>query len=616
MEGSAQVHLVSANQDLYHVSSETYRGTRLASFTDAVTGTNYAYTYTDGGRLRSAKVATGSTLNSLLCLSFNRNKNFTPGASFGNLERVRDQAPVTPAIDLYSYSGTDIASSGVGPDAPASIGPQQGTPTNTFGYDYAGRIISKSSGGEVLTYDPLGRLTSVTRANAPGEVLAYDALGQLVGRLSGSTLTYYVGDVATATTAKPSACTAPGCDLGTPTPPITVDVHVYAGARRIATVRAGTGATGRILYYHRDRLGSVVATSTDGGAAGASYGYDVYGSMTVQTESPDTASELGFTGELRLSGGLYVMGIRIYDAGLRQFLQPDVLNPMSYTYAGGDPVNRIDPTGMIDTPSFQADHGDFGGSGGLFNTSPCSSDGSGRRTCGEDIRIGGKREGGDYHPPEPSKPIDWGELASRKDNGSASHERAGGGAAVGVRGRQLAGRAPRRSYWQRTWDNFELTNRTVPGILSPVGMTLWTGRYIIPAINGISVLGWMGSGFSGATLGAATFTAVETGVIAVASSVTVFAATELFSKSECSRVPSSRQPLRAASDATVAPTAATISSRIPDGTRVCVDTARGFAFFYWSGLVLLVTNVLAVARYRRGTASVVFGDFCGNAAVI
>src|SRR5690242_11021197 len=61
-------------------------GNTLASFTDAVTETNYSCTYTDGGRLRSAKVATGSTLNSLLCLSFNRNKNFTPGASFGNLE--------------------------------------------------------------------------------------------------------------------------------------------------------------------------------------------------------------------------------------------------------------------------------------------------------------------------------------------------------------------------------------------------------------------------------------------------------------------------------------------------------------------------------------------------
>jgi RHS repeat-associated protein len=386
MEGSAQVHLVSANQDLYHASSEAYRGTRLASFTDAVTGTNYAYTYTDGGRLRSAKVATGSTLNSLLCLSFNRNKNFTPGASFGNLERVRDQAPSTPAIDLYSYPGTDIANSGSGPDAPASIGPQQGPPTNTFGYDYAGRIISKSSGGEALTYDPLGRLTSVTRANAPGEVLTYDALGQVVGRLSGSTLTYYVGGAVTLTTTKPSTCTVPGCALDTPTPPITVDVHVYAGARRIATIRAGISANGRILYYHRDRLGSVVATSTDGSVAGATYGYDVYGGMTTDAESPDTASELGFTGQLRLSGGLYVMGIRVYDAGLRQFLQPDVFNPLNHTYAGGDPINRFDPTGMLDAPVHLMDGGGGISGGDDFDSRRCQP-----KDCGEEIFVLGER---------------------------------------------------------------------------------------------------------------------------------------------------------------------------------------------------------------------------------
>ena len=222
--------------------------------------------------------------------------------------------------------------------------------------------------------------------------------------------------------------------------------------------------------YRRDRLGSVVATSTDGGVAGASYRYDVYGSMTVQAESADTASELGFTGQLRLSGGLYVMGIRVYDSKLRQFVQPDILNPMSYTYAGGDPVNRIDPTGMIDTPSFQADHGDLGGSGSLGDLSPCSSGSNGRMTCGEEIPIGGKKGRGDggYQPPEPSKPIDWGDLASRKDGGasnSGARERAAGGG-------MSNSRRTHRSYWKRVSDNYNLTNDIVPGFYAPTGMTL------------------------------------------------------------------------------------------------------------------------------------------------
>ena len=127
---------------------------------------------------------------------------------------------------------------------------------------------------------------------------------------------------------------------------MTVDVHMHVANRRIASVRALPNGMGRVLYYQRGRLGSVVATSTDGAGTGALYRYDAYGNLTfAQGDSGDQASELGFAGRLRLSNGLHVMGNRIYDVRLRQFLQPDALNPMSYTYAGGDPINFVDPTG-------------------------------------------------------------------------------------------------------------------------------------------------------------------------------------------------------------------------------------------------------------------------------
>lgn len=41
------------------------------------------------------------------------------------------------------------------------------------------------------------------------------------------------------------------------------------------------------------------------------------------------------------------MGSRVYDPALRQFIQPDALDPMTYTYAGGDPVNHVDPSGLF-----------------------------------------------------------------------------------------------------------------------------------------------------------------------------------------------------------------------------------------------------------------------------
>jgi RHS repeat-associated protein len=80
---------------------------------------------------------------------------------------------------------------------------------------------------------------------------------------------------------------------------------------------------------------------------GARYAWSVHGDLrTMLGETSDSTAELGFTGSLRLSGGLFVMGRRVYDPMLRQFLQPDIIDPMTYTYAASDPVNLIDPTGL------------------------------------------------------------------------------------------------------------------------------------------------------------------------------------------------------------------------------------------------------------------------------
>ncbi len=352
LQSSSQVRVAAVNQDLYRISAQTYVGERLASYRDELALTTYSYTYTDGGRLKSMKAIpdSASSPTTVLCVSFNRNKAFSPAASLGNLERIRTQqyidvrSPQAPGADTYNYTGTDVSSSGSGPDAPASISTLAQT-TSLLGYDYSGRIVSKNGGAEQLTYDALGRLTSVTRANEVGEVLTYDPMGQVVGRLSGGALTYYVGKAVTASTPAPLGCTAPGCTLD-PGAMVNVDVHLVVGGRRVVSIQALQAGIGRALYYYRDRLGSVVATSTTGGVPGATYRYDAYGDLTTaQGDSGGSASELGFTGKLRLSKGLYLMGNRVYDAKLRQFLQPDIQNPMSYTYAGGDPVNFVDPTG-------------------------------------------------------------------------------------------------------------------------------------------------------------------------------------------------------------------------------------------------------------------------------
>jgi len=124
------------------------------------------------------------------------------------------------------------------------------------------------------------------------------------------------------------------------------------------------------------------------------------------------------------------MGIRAYDAKLRQFLQPDVLNPMSYTYAGGDPINFVDPTGRSPrraresseepTPGVDTTH-PGGGSDWTVILDPESWKWLGEKVW-DGIKavanwFGGLFGGGDDPPPPPPVPprVNTGAVANRRD---------------------------------------------------------------------------------------------------------------------------------------------------------------------------------------------------------
>jgi len=125
---------------------------------------------------------------------------------------------------------------------------------------------------------------------------------------------------------------------------------VRLGGKRIASIWAksvGSTSTNGTIYYHRDSRGSVVATTTAGGNIGISYRYLPSGAVdkTIGTEADETASELGFIGGIKLSGGLVHLRARVYSTFLRRFLQPDTVDLIRYTYARGDFLNYADPSG-------------------------------------------------------------------------------------------------------------------------------------------------------------------------------------------------------------------------------------------------------------------------------
>jgi RHS repeat-associated protein len=222
-----------------------------------------------------------------------------------------------------------------------------------------------STGFEVegFVHDVLDRLTQIRRNGALSEILEYAPTGEPLFRKLGTQGTWYGGAVATVTGTVPASC----YDTTTCVPvagTVKVAAHVQVAGGRVASVKAAAGAgldpVSDVLYYHRDMQGSVVATTYRAygysGSMGARYRYTPYGQLDrVENVSALSDSELGYTGGLRLGyaagvaqqGNLVLLGARVYHAEMKRWLVPDTVDARRYTYAVGDPVNSVDPSGRM-----------------------------------------------------------------------------------------------------------------------------------------------------------------------------------------------------------------------------------------------------------------------------
>lgn len=105
-------------------------------------------------------------------------------------------------------------------------------------------------------------------------------------------------------------------------------------------------------YYLTDQLGSTIALTDTTGAVARTYKYDPYGNRRSTTGS--LTQPFQFTGEYQHSGDLYKIGARYYDTTIGRWTQQDPLDQAGdlrdgnrYAYAAADPVNLIDPSGLI-----------------------------------------------------------------------------------------------------------------------------------------------------------------------------------------------------------------------------------------------------------------------------
>jgi RHS repeat-associated protein len=103
-------------------------------------------------------------------------------------------------------------------------------------------------------------------------------------------------------------------------------------------------------FYHADGLGSIRALTDASGVVLNRYVYEAFGRLLRQTGNAQNPYQ--FAGQQRDSAlGLDFMRARYYDANLGRFISPDPLRgsiaePI-YAYAKNDPVNRVDPSGLL-----------------------------------------------------------------------------------------------------------------------------------------------------------------------------------------------------------------------------------------------------------------------------
>jgi RHS repeat-associated protein len=281
----------------------------------------------------------------------------------GQLVSITPNGIATPS-EVYGYTSVNqlanVSPSGGGTvsyaynaaDEPLQLGPAtlttdtagevtrlvQGATTTNYTFNTRGdRTQAAVSGGATVTYsyDQANRLTGIT------------------GLASGTTSYRYNGDgLRMSKTVGASGPESFAWDTAEGMPLLLVDdaLSFVTGPGGLPLEQiSGSGGGAQALYFLTDQLGSTRGLADGSGALAATWTYNAYGATTATTGSATTS--LRFAGQyLDTESELYYLRARLYDPSTAQFLTRDPLVPLTkrpYLYAGDNPLNATDPSGLF-----------------------------------------------------------------------------------------------------------------------------------------------------------------------------------------------------------------------------------------------------------------------------
>ena len=212
----------------------------------------------------------------------------------------------------------------------------------TFDYDDRGRRTSRTVGGSTTTYDydPFGNLRGVDLPGGTSVTYVVDALGRRIAREVDGTRTH-------------------GWVYGTGLSPLgQLDASGRLEVAYIYVTKSwvpdlALHRNGTLYRIVHDAVGSVRAVvNATTGAIVQEYTYSPYGVIETATETQDVVPFRFAGGLADPATGLVRFGARDYDPEVGRWTAKDPIgfaggDSNLYAYVAGDPINGIDPTGLL-----------------------------------------------------------------------------------------------------------------------------------------------------------------------------------------------------------------------------------------------------------------------------
>ena len=335
--GRLQTHASDLGSFTLGYLGQTGQITSRALPSPSTLATTWAYQPNSGDRRLASITTTGLTAGQSTAFAYATNaENFITGTT-----QTSDATAAYPASALTQTTTinnlnqlTKLSGQTLTWDADGNL---LADATRTYSWDAENRLVGISYPGvsgkaTAFAYDGLGRRTQIASTPAGG---------------GSAVTTNYVW------------CGAQLCQART-----------AAGAQARGYYAEGEyvpGAPSTSLYYAPDNLGSVRRVFSASQAP--SYDYDPYGAPN-QSTAPVT--DFNYAGTFyNKDSGLYLTTYRPYDSVAGRFLSRDPIGEDGdpggnlYAYVGEDPIDDVDPVGLVDFKSlsrFQW-HGNWGGPG-------------------------------------------------------------------------------------------------------------------------------------------------------------------------------------------------------------------------------------------------------------